>query len=234
MHLVSLGGHTVDSIHKFGYNTDVDAAEDIWDGGGDYPWPSAAATTTIESSDTSDTSAGTGARTVKVYGLDANYLQISETVTLNGTSQVTLANDYLRLHRAKVLTAGSNGINAGNLLLKHGATTIAQISADRGQTLMAIFTIANDVSHAEIAQWYATAGRDKTSVTQMALMMREYGGAWQTKELIDVTDTSPALIYTYPFWQTVPARTDIRVRALSVSVADVAIGAGFDLAIFHN
>lgn len=221
------------SIHKFGFNADVDAAEDIWDGGGTYSWPAAAAATTIVSTDAADTSDGTGARTVKVYGLDSNYLEISETVTLNGTTAVTLSNQYLRCHRAKILTTGTGGVNAGDLQIKHAATVIAQISAGYGQTLMAIYTVPADFNYAELAQWYNTVGRTITSIATMQLLMRPYGGGWQTKEIVEVSDTASQFIYNYPVWQRVEPKTDIRVRCSAVTAANTVIGGGFDLVLFR-
>jgi len=96
----------VPRIHKFGRNTDSDTGDDIWDGSAAYPFPAAAATTTVASGDANDTSDGTGARTIDVMGLDANYASVTESVTMNGTSNVTLSTSFLRVFRAYVTTVG--------------------------------------------------------------------------------------------------------------------------------
>lgn len=217
-------------VHKFGANPDIDtaAAEDIWDGGGDYPWPSAAAETTIQSSSANDAAEGTGARTVQVYGLDTNFLEIDEVVTLNGTTAVTLTKAYRRVHRARVLTAGSGGVNAGAITVQHGATVITRISTGMGQTLMAIYTVPADYTQALMLAWYATLEDTQASKGRVALMTREFGGAWQTKELVGVSD-SAGWDYVFTIPQRYPAKTDIRIRALAVSSNDSQISAGFDL-----
>lgn len=54
-------------ITALGNNPDVDSAavpEDIWSGGGAYPWMTGATSLEIVSSSANDTAAGTGARTV--------------------------------------------------------------------------------------------------------------------------------------------------------------------------
>jgi len=78
-------------IHKFGYNPDIaNSNETIWSQGGVYTYPTSASTMYISSSSTADTAAGTGARTATVSGLDANFDEISETVSLNGQAGVQL------------------------------------------------------------------------------------------------------------------------------------------------
>ena len=69
----------------------------------------------VSSSSTADAAASTGALTVALYGLSASYQPISETITMNGQTAVTSALSYLRLHGAKVLTAGTGRVNAGDI-----------------------------------------------------------------------------------------------------------------------
>lgn len=217
-----------DVIRKFGANLDVDAAEDIWDGGGNYPWPAAAAETTIVSSDAADDDGGTGAITVRVYGLDTNWMAIDEVVTMNGVGAVTLQNAYLRVFRAQVLTAGSAGTNVGNITIKHGATTIAQITAGYGQTLMAIYTIPADFTNGLLLSWHAHLIDLTANKAGMSLIAREFGGAWQTKDLVGISDSNDHE-YTYLMPEVFPAKTDIRLRANSVNNPDAIITAGFDM-----
>ena len=68
-----------------------------------------AATMTVSSDSTNDTSAGTGVRTVEITGLDANYNEVSpkEIVTMNGTTAVSTVNQYIAINFIQGLTAGS-------------------------------------------------------------------------------------------------------------------------------
>lgn len=225
-------------INKFGTNMDVDAAEDIWDGGGTYAWPAAAAVTTIVSSSTDDDGdpAGTGAQTVKVYGLNSDWLMMDETVTMNGTSAVTLSNQYLRVFRAHTVAVGSGEVNAGNIQVKHGATVLAQISAGKGQTLMALYTIPADFVQAEIRKWYASIAVKISTGAEMELMTRQSDGGWRVREVMGITENSAGV------WEPgdagegekirgiiVPAKTDIRVRAASVASVNTVIASGFQI-----
>ena len=53
------------TLYKFGFNSVVGTSnETIWDGGGLYAYPAAAAVMYVSSSSTNDAAAGTGARTI--------------------------------------------------------------------------------------------------------------------------------------------------------------------------
>jgi len=115
-------GHSAISI--FGYNPDVDTTEEsIWPDGGTVPHPTVASVLKISSSSTDDTSAGTGARTVTIVGLDGSYNQVSESITLNGQTAVNTTNSYLYVNGFYVASTGSGGANAGNINAGTGVVT---------------------------------------------------------------------------------------------------------------
>ena len=112
------------SNFKFGFNPDVDdSLETVWAQGGLYSYLASASVLKVSSSSTSDTSAGTGARTVELFGLDANYDEISETITLNGQTAVNTTNEFLRINRMVVKSAGTGGQNAGVIYAGTGTVT---------------------------------------------------------------------------------------------------------------
>jgi len=129
-----------------------------------------------------------------------------------------------------VATAGSGGVNAGNIQIKHDSTVIAQISAGYGQTLMAIYTTPADWDYAALTHWYVTLGRAVTSVAQVALQVRPFGGAWLTRELVDVSN-AVSWDWTYPIWLEIGPKADMRIRVLSVSANNTLVSAGFGLAL---
>jgi hypothetical protein len=88
-----------------------------------YVYPSSATVMKVSSASANDTSAGTGARTILVAGLDANYLPISETVILNGQTAVNTTNSYLRITYTELLTVGSNNGQVGIIYIGTGTVT---------------------------------------------------------------------------------------------------------------
>lgn len=139
-------------VNKFGCALDCDNAvpTDIWDGADGATstdvWvaPTQARLHDLASTNANDAAAGTGARTCEVYGLqDWDSAETSETVTLNGVSNVATANSYVIIHRIKCLTFGSGETNAGILTAtaQTDGTVTAAVQAGKGQTLMAIYGV---------------------------------------------------------------------------------------------
>lgn len=88
----------------------------------------------IVSTSASDSSAGTGARTVKITYLDATGAgPFTETITLNGLTAVnTVATDICFVESIMVETVGSNGSNVGTLNLYTGTGATGTIFAAVG------------------------------------------------------------------------------------------------------
>lgn len=139
-------------VNKYGRSTKVDSgvATDIWDRANatdlQIIWtaPTVARVHNIKSSSASDASAGTGARTMQVFGLTAwDTAEVMEVVTLNGVTDVPTVNSYVIIHRLRVITWGSAGPNVGVITATAvtDATVTAQIGAGNGNTLMAIYGV---------------------------------------------------------------------------------------------
>jgi len=88
-----------------------------------YNEPTAEAQRSIASSSANDTSAGTGARTVRITYLDSSLTgKKTEDIALNGTTGVNTSNsDIHYIEKVEVLTAGSNESNVGTITL-YGST----------------------------------------------------------------------------------------------------------------
>jgi hypothetical protein len=127
-----IGGHSVVTV--FGYNPDVDTTEEsIWPDGGTIPHPTVASVLSIVSTDAADDSAGTGARTVYIEGVNDNYEIVHETVTLDGTTPVSTVRMYMYVNQFYVATVGSGGANAGEITAKVSTTLYDLIAAGYNQ-----------------------------------------------------------------------------------------------------
>lgn len=106
-----------------------------------YAYPAAATVMALSSTSANDAAAGTGARTVLVRGLDANYAPVTETVTLNGVTPVNTVNAYRRINAMTVVTAGSGGTNAGVVSAIAAAVTYCAIAAGDGASAYGVYTV---------------------------------------------------------------------------------------------
>lgn len=125
----------VGHINLFGYNPSASTtAQTVWAvGSGTYAQLTSGAALEAVSGSANDAAAGTGARTIRVQGLDASYLPFAETVTLNGTTPVALANtSAIAINSVEVLTAGSGLTNAGDIDIRtvSGSTVKTRIEAN--------------------------------------------------------------------------------------------------------
>lgn len=220
-----IDGHNF--IQKFAENPDIDKTkEDIWDGGEDYGfYPTSAQAVEVVSSDDNDTSAGTGLRTLKIYGLDNDWNLQEETITLNGTSTVNLVNSYIRIYRMIGLSAGSGEENAGDITcrIQSGGTVAAIIQAGNNQTLMSQFTIPKD-KVGYLYSGYATVSKGDDAIVDF--WVRPYEEIFQIKMRINIYQTP----YNRPF--VVPLRieamSDLKVTATATN-NNTAVSAGYDL-----
>lgn len=205
------------SIDKFGLNSSVGGSyETIWDGGATYAYPGSAVAMTV-------TSAGGSTDEdveVTVVGLDTNYDQVTQTVTLDASGTATTT-ALLRVFRA--FTA-SEQLATGTVTISASAVTYAQYSVDFQQTLMAVYTIPRGkTGYLLSANLSSTKEKDITG----KLMMREFGGALRTKGLV-LTPGQP-FQRTWSIPQQIPARTDIEIRAKAGATGPVA--AGFEIVL---
>lgn len=69
----------------------------------------------VTSSSISDAAAGTGARTIRITGLDASYKFQSEDLTMNGQTIVQSVKTWTDVFGADVLTHGTGKSNAGDI-----------------------------------------------------------------------------------------------------------------------
>lgn len=228
----AISGHT--SLLKFGTRTAVAAntQSTIWEGTNPlYSYLDAASTLSVVSSSAQDGVAGTGALTITITGLDANFMEQSEIVTMNGVGAVVTTKAFRRAFRAYVSTCGTSRTNVGNINITSsvGSVQMIYIPAGDGQTLMTLWTVPLD-KVAYLTQ--LTASNDSGKGARFALYTRLNDGAtlypWQIKYRGYILGGTYVIPLSIPF--KIPAKTDIEIRFLTPSSAGVTSGgATFEL-----
>ena len=156
---VALGRRQGASLwNKFGYNLDIDTATDpeiiaAW--GGTFQYLTSGETIDIVSSDAGDDGdpAGTGARQVIIWGIDENWDEQIEVVTLDGTTTVTTTSQWIGINRVSIYLAGSGLKNAGTVTVTASSSgyTMAQMPASQGTTQQCLFYVPQN--HQWLSGW---------------------------------------------------------------------------------
>lgn len=221
-----IDGHR--SVVIFGYNPDVDTAEvTVWPLPSIKTHPAAATQLKVSSTSTDDTSAGTGARTVVLEGLDTNYNEITETVTLNGQTAVTTTNSFVRINRAYVATAGSSKSALGDIYFGDGTVTAGVpatiydiIKFDYNTTITGHYTIPAGYT-GYIMQGLFSAGQP-TGSSQITgrLLTAGLDGIRRAAALTTVNNGTAD--YTFEFPVPIPEKTDVEATAAGKSTNNEA------------
>lgn len=94
-------------VHKFGASASVGTTLSPIALSNVYQTPTTPQNLEFISSSTDDEAAGSGARQVTVIGIGADWTEVSQTVTTNGTTAVALTTPLLRLYRWYVSSSGT-------------------------------------------------------------------------------------------------------------------------------
>lgn len=207
------------SVVIFGYNPDVDTTRvTVWPYTGILTFPSPAAQLKVSSSSTDDTANGTGARTVFLSGLDANHAEISETVTLNGQTEVLTTNSYLHINNAYVATAGSGLSAAGDIYFGAGvvtagvpATVYDLIKFDYNQRITGSYTVPAGYT-AYVSQGLFSAGQPGGSAQVVGrLLTIGQDNIRRTAAITTVNNGVADYVFEYPL--RIPEKTTLEATA---------------------
>ena len=236
-------------IHKFGNAPDFDAVDGVvtvWDGADaghidqmTYVYSTSDDIDSVSSDSVADTF------DIQVYGLDINWEDVTQTVTLTGQTRVALTTPLLRIYRME----NTNGVdNTGHIYCYENTAIVGGIPTDstlvravmqpgNNQTLMGTYTIpAGKTGY--VRDWYAsTAGANKTSNYTVELRIRPVNGVFQLKHVAALSDNASSYIqHDYSEPEVVMEMSDIemRTRATANGVTAASVSAGFDIVLIDN
>ena len=215
-------------VFKFGFNPDINGTEEtIWDAGGIYVYPSSAVAMTATT--TAGTASDDNGVLVTIQGLDTDYNEVSEEVTLAGAGTATTTQTFLRVYRAFV--SGSQE-PTGTINITNGGTTYARITVGENQTLMALWTVPAGytayINHINIATGTTNANQYITA----SFLSREINKVFriQLKQTISRGGVADFVIeYPLPFKE----KTDLEVRAVSSGTNNL-VSADFEILYIKN
>ncbi len=215
-------------IHKFGAvpSMATNTTGTVWDKNDTvYPWASwaTAGIINVDSSSASDIN-----KSITVVGLDANYNQISETITLTTQTNNNSSNSFIRIFRAFI----SDGeTNVGQISVQRDTTDVAIITAGYGQTLMAVYTVpAGYTGYLYKGTCSAQSGADGTG----NMFVRYFGqSSFRIGHSFEVSGAGGQYVYDFSFPIPIPEKSDIDVRITTRS-NNGRYTAAFDLLLVQN
>ena len=215
-------GHT--PFFKFGYNPAVSStSETIWDGGGIYSYPTSAAPLGVVGTSTTDSSE------ITVIGLDADYNEVSNIVTLNGTTTVTTSASYIRAYRAFV---SNDQEPAGNVAIRHSGDLVAQITSGENQTLMAVYTVPAGYTLYIGRGSISTATEGTNQIVTGRLRVRKPGGVFRTAAAVVINNQFVDFDWETPL--VVTEKSDIEATAIVSKSQENAVAATFEGILIKN
>jgi len=118
----------------FGYNETIPVGQYVpaWEANTEYTYPTANLAMDVVSTSTSDTSVS-----VLISGLDSEYNEVSEVVSLNGTTTVTSNTEFFRIN--DVVTVDGNAV--GDVNVANSGTLYAKVRAGEGRNQASIYTV---------------------------------------------------------------------------------------------
>lgn len=226
-------------LHKFGDNPRIDTdttPEDVWSQGLVWVPPTQARQHDVVSTDDLDTNGSSGGHTLVIEGLDADFLEQSETLSLTGTTPATTTLSYIRVHRAYLGAAGLLGTNAGDITItaQVDATVSAKVRIGLSQTSKAIYTVpANKVAY--VSGMYGTLVRDGGGATSVVVHARARLNAdvanspWRVLDIFGLSYYGSSTYYKkFKPYRMMPPKTDMVMRVVSVTRNLTEVSAGFD------
>ena len=226
----NVSGHS--SYNAFGRNTNVGSTEEhLWEYGGTYTYSTTADIAQIASDSASDTV------TIDIVGLDTDWNEQTVSVTLTGTTPVTIAPAFIRIFYFH----NSGGTNlVGNVsIVTSGGTFTAGVpdtastvrgfmESDDNMSDMAMYTIpADKTGYIVFGKTSASSGKDVT----VKFIGRAFGGVFMVKHVLDIYSANYDYFFKAPM--KMPEKTDLEVRAMS-GAAGTKVSAAFDIILVDN
>jgi hypothetical protein len=216
------------AVHKFGAvpSMSTNTTGTVWDIGDTvYPWSAwaTAGTITIDRADAADAN-----KQITVVGLDSSYNALTETITLTNATGNASTNSFIRIFRAFVVDGTTN---VGLISIKRNGTTVAAITAGKGQTLMAVYTIpAGHTGYIIKGTATSQAGADGTG----DMFIRYFGqSSFRVGHSFEVSGAGGQYLYEFSTPIAIPAKSDIDVRIVTRS-NNGRYTAAFDLILIKD
>lgn len=213
-----------------GYNGAITTTlEPLWPESTAYTFSSTnLSSPTISSASANDTSAGTGARTVRVTCVDSTYTVTTGDYTMNGQTGVSVTQSCMVVNKMEVLTAGSGLTNAGIIYVGTGAITTGKpanvdglIAASSSQSNSFIYAVPAN-KKLICAQWYASSRNTTAGGHEIVVDWSENGGPFKRRFFPGFLNSAQMFMSDYMIG--FPEKTRLQMKVLASAGTGPAYG----------
>lgn len=216
------------NIHRFGAVPAMsqNTIGTVWDKNNTiYPWnvwstPGVITSSIVNSSD--------NGKSVTIFGLDSNYNEVSDTITISSSTTVTGTTEFIRVNNAFI---SSGTTNVANINFTKDGQDVLIITALKGHSLMAIYTIPSGCT----GYLYKGVCSCQASADGNGNMYVRYFGqdAFLIGHSFEVSGVGGQYEYDFSFPIQLPEKTDIDVR-MTTRTNNGRYTAAFDLLLIEN
>lgn len=197
-------GHLVLGIYA--YNPAFrNIEETVWEGNGIYSYPTEATQMSVSSTVDTDIS------TVTIWGLDADYNFIEETVVVTGRTPLTTTQSFLRINYVFVTQDSPDGqiyIGTGTVAAGVPAEIYGYVNGDN-VSLTSVYTVPAGYT-LYLSRGTLSVASDPAATINGRLMIRPYGQVFRTATIINAINAYLEFNWNFPI--RVPEKTDLEAR----------------------
>lgn len=214
--------------HKFGAvpAMSTNSTGTVWDVNDTiYPWSAwdTAGTVSVSAVNASD-----HGKQITIQGLDDNYNFQEETITVSSAGATNSTKIFKRLNRGFVVDGSTN---VADIFVTKGGTTVLKITAGKGQTLMAVYTVPADKTGYLIQ---GVCSIQKSGDATGDMFVRYFGqSSFRVGHSFEVEGAGGPYVYKFSVPLRIPEKSDIDIRT-SVRSNNARVTAAFDLILIDN
>jgi len=222
------------AVRVKGYNADIDVAagETVWSAGAGYVFNTIAETLSVVSTDAADALAGLGAQTVTIEGLDANYVEISETVDMDGLTPVVTSASFLRVNKMYVASVGTDEGNDGDISATSSGegNVLGFIATGEGESEACIYTVPNGYDGFMVSSFIGVVDGTNSQANLCILVTAEDRTNKCIDKLLSATGQSER---KYELMIKVDSKSDIEIFG-TVTANNSQVAAGFEMILMAD
>ena len=197
----------------------------IWGENTPYNWNFSPGQLSVVSTLAVDTAGGTGARSLYIGGLDADFNSISEIIPMAGLTPSVTTKTFARVNEMFVTESGSLTWNSGIIRASIGGSVVARIDAATSRSNQCTWTVPGDWKQgAVLLRYWSDMSNKQTAVAVSRLKFKlPDSNTWQLLGGFATGSSSGVADYISQVPLPIPPKTDLQGVLTDLSTSGVSV-----------